>query len=482
MLGKKRGGKGPLLKHKSTEEKLSSINPKKQKKNDDESIESNSDIESEKSDIQKENKYDKKVPTTKKIENIDEKRARLAKALLSKIDSSQKEEDESEGESDSDNDDTEHLNKILQKKISAEASAKHVSYFSNDKFNPHEHSFIKAHKSSITSLDISSDNSFVITSSKDTRGILIDLNTNKKTLLPQFTQKALNCVALSTNNKTAYFGGKDKFIYQIDLTSHSIIQKIKAHNEAVTGILVDLNKEQFYSVGNDHLLKVWSSETNQSVQLETFYGHTAKVNTITTIPGDVTRIITSGMDNFINLWKVDSQSFLQYKYNEIYPVDCLAGLNGGVFISGDFNGKVAGWRTGKKKPVCEIEYAHGYQKNFEVKHTFFSGFDETKKGSDIEIGNPILSMGCIKYSDLIFTGSNKGSINLYKVSEEDKKNKLNVEKKNTIEIKNSGCVNSMKESRNGDFIVCGNGCDGKNGRWDWDYDSNIGISVIKLFQ
>ena len=163
-------------------------------------------------------------------------------------------------------------------------------------------------------------------------------------------------MALSTNNKTAYFGGKDKFIYQIDLTSHSIIQKIKAHNEAVTGILVDLNKEQFYSVGNDHLLKVWSSETNQSVQLETFYGHTAKVNTITTIPGDVTRIITSGMDNFINLWKVDSQSFLQYKYNEIYPVDCLAGLNGGVFLSGDFNGKVAGWRTGKKKPVCEIEY------------------------------------------------------------------------------------------------------------------------------
>ena len=59
---------------------------------------------------------------------------------------------------------------------------------------------------------------------------------------------------------------------------------------------------------------------------------------------------------------------------------------------------------------------------------------------------------------------------------------LNIEKKNTIEIKNSGCINSMKESRNGDFIVCGNGCDGKNGRWDWDYDSNIGISVIKLFQ
>ena len=64
---------------------------------------------------------------------------------------------------------------------------------------------------------------------------------------------------------------------------------------------MDLNKEQFYSVGNDHLLKVWSSETNQSVQLETFYGHTAKVNTITTIPGDVTRIITSGMDNFIKV-------------------------------------------------------------------------------------------------------------------------------------------------------------------------------------
>ena len=88
----------------------------------------------------------------------------------------------------------------------------------------------------------------------------------------------------------------------------------------------------------------------------------------------------------------------------------------------------------------------------------------------------------IKIGSSSLTHKTTGSINLYKVSEEDKKNKLNIEKKNTIEIKNSGCINSMKESRNGDFIVCGNGCDGKNGRWDWDYDSNIGISVIKLFQ
>ncbi len=62
---------------------------------------------------------------------------------------------------------------------------------------------------------------------------------------------------MKLDNKTIFFGGKDRNIYQIDLKSNNIIQKIKAHNECITRIKID-SKDQFYSVDNDHVLKVWS--------------------------------------------------------------------------------------------------------------------------------------------------------------------------------------------------------------------------------
>ena len=70
---------------------------------------------------------------------------------------------------------------------------------------------------------------------------------------------------MKPDNKTIFFCGKDRNIYQIDLKSNNIIQKIKTHNECVT-----TSKDQFYSVDNDHVLKVWSSDTSQSFLLELF--------------------------------------------------------------------------------------------------------------------------------------------------------------------------------------------------------------------
>ena len=83
MLGKKRGIKAPHLKHKSTKSKLSTLNQKSKKEDD--SIESNSDIESVKSEEEEQGHNTKTEFTSKKIENTDEMRSRLAKQLISKL-------------------------------------------------------------------------------------------------------------------------------------------------------------------------------------------------------------------------------------------------------------------------------------------------------------------------------------------------------------------------------------------------------------
>ena len=187
------------------------------------------------------------------------------------------------------------------------------------------------------------------------------------------------------------------------------------------------------------------------------------------------------MDNYVNLWKVDSQSFLQFKINDIYPVDCLTGINQNIFFTGDFNGNISCWKTNKKKPIKHINFSHGYFENFHLSHPFFFRFDkENLKGPLLKVGNPILSIGSILYSDLVFSGSLNGDINFYSFNEDD--NYSSFEKKINLQLKNKGCINVLKSNYNGDFIVAGNGKDNRMGRWFSDYNTKLGITIIKLFK
>ena len=318
-----------------------------------------------------------------------------------------------------------------------------------------------------------------MSASKDGRGILFDINTQKKILFPKFTSKALYCCSFSANEKTAFFAGKDHLIYQIDINSNQIIQKIKGHSDYVTGIEFDKTQDQFYSVGYDRVLKVWNTDTIPSIQLETFYGHTDKINCITNIPGETNKFITSALDGYINLWKIDAQSFLQFNINNMYPVDCITCLSNDIFFTGDFNGTIKAWKTNKKKCINKLEYAHGYQENFNINHKFFDLNNESN-GPLIEVGRPILSLESPPFSDMVISGSIIGEINFYKIDEGD--NGINIEKKNSLYIKNKGCINVIKYCPEGNYIAVGNGTDNKLGRWYKEYDTKLGITIIKLFE
>ena len=507
MLGKKRGaGRGKkTIVHKSTSEKLSSlkenhpsnndklskkdnnkkISKRKQKKEEEEEESIDSNMESaEESSSEDNNKNDENTLqnslNTNKLESYDEKKLRMAKMLLDKFDKDNKEEEEkSNSEENSEN----IVNKKIIEKYTKEMKNQKINFFAPNKdnqiFSPHETLFIKGHKSTITDLSISSTGDLILSSSKDGRGILFDINTQKKVLFPKFSSRALTCCSFAPDEKTVYFGGKDHFIYQLDLNSHTIIQNIKAHTESVTGIAFDKVKDQFYSIGNDKVLKVWNTDTTPSILLQPFYGHTNKINCITNIPGEINRYITTSLDGYINLWKVDSQSFLQFNVNSIYPIDCVTALTNELFFTGNFNGTIQAWRTNKKKSINKIEFAHGYQENFNISHPFFD-LNGKSKGPIVEVGNPILSLESPPFSDLLISGSTYGEINFYKVDENE--GLVDMELKNKICINNKGCLNVIKYCQGKKYIAVGNGTDNKFGRWNKEYDTKLGITIVKLFE
>jgi ribosomal RNA-processing protein 9 len=394
-------------------------------------------------------------------ENTDLKRLRLAKNMINKIEGELKEQGD-------DRDVDEYLNEEIKK----EEKDFHVEITQN--LNPRITAFRKGHKGAITDIDIASDNSFVLSVSKDTRAIKWDLISDKKILLPSFTQKPLLACAITSDSKFCFLAGKDKFIYQMDIHNEKIVNKYKAHNAPITGICFDDTKEQFYSCSSDNTLKVWATGVNNnSIMIETFYGHTDKVLAMDLMSGN--RLITCGFDKQINLWKVDSQSFLQFKYNELYTIDTLTALNNSCFLSGDSEGGIAVWRTNKKKPLFKLPACHGVQKQVNFEHRFFNT-EGVSFGETYNINNPILSLASVKNSDLVFSGSNDGKLNFYKYY----KDNYTIENINSIDLGLS-CVNSIKVSKTGDFLIATNSKEPRLGRWDVVPTAKNGISIVKLF-
>jgi len=463
-------------------------------------------------EVDDKNEKDTKLQKAK-AENTDEKRLRLAKKLINQIGDTIAKDPNVEKDLDMGLDDVEEVDEFLRDQIKKEKQEYFLELASLPNFNPVETSFFKGHLSAITSVDISSSSTMALTCAKDCRAIKWDLNTGKKSLLPQFTTKTLNSCIFTPDDNYGLFAGADKYIHQMDLRSEKVVQSFKAHNDTITGLIFDQNKDQFYSVSRDTTLKVWGvGTTKKSVLLETFYGHTDRINDIDIMSGylksenndivaKVNRLLTCGNDFNINLWKTDTQSYLQFKSpDNLYQIDQVKSLNNEYFLSGSYDGMISLWKTNKKKPVFKLSNAHGYEKNKVLNHSFFKNVcsddeDEStnfeashSSGPSINLSYPVLSLGCIKNSDLIFSGSSSGCLNFYKYNHVKKENSTPGKYKESniviikdIPLKNKGCVNAIKVNSTNQFLVLANGKDSRLGRWDSEPKAKNGISIVKLF-
>jgi len=402
-------------------------------------------------------------------ENNDEKRLRMAKNLISKIDE----------ENDNDDPNYKDTDNLILEKIKEERNEYVLDCTSS--LSPTEVYFSKGHLASITCLEITKDSKKVITGAKDCRAIKWDIETGKKVLFPSFMSKPILASALTNDSKYAFFAGKEKFIHQVDINNEKLVHSFKAHNDAITGIKFDPINEQFYTISKDLTLKVWAlGNLKNPVFLETFWGHTSRICDIDMITSN--RLVTCGFDKQVNLWKVDVQSFLQFKSPDSYSVDNIVSLSTDNFVTSSYEGNLFLWNIKKKKPIFKINNAHGFSKSFDFNErcglTGTDSFSEEKlyKKEKIDVPYPVLSLGTVKNSDLVFSGSHNGLINFYQLSKEKKNLQMFKQFKTRL-----GCINIMKIDKANDFMVIGYGKDSRLGRWETETKAKIGISIIKLF-
>jgi ribosomal RNA-processing protein 9 len=467
MLGRKRQlNKTNKMtpKSKKATEKITQIKRHKDRDEDIQSLSDNDNVRDDVSDNQIDN--DEFFDTR---ENADEKALRLGKKLIKNIE-------------DKGVDVNEYLNEEIKKE-----KQEHFIELSS-KLNPHETVYLKGHKNTITSIQLTDDSKTVYTTSKDCRVIKWDLETGKKELFPQFTKKSLLCSALAMNDKVGFFAGKDRHIYQVDLNNLKVINSFKAHNDCITGVIYDQGKDQIYSIAHDNTLKVWalSAGSGKAIAMHTFWGHTGKINDIDLM--SMNRLITCGSDNQVNLWKVDSQSFLQFKINETAVTDSIKAFSNDSYLTGTDDGSLSLWKTNKKKPIFKLSNSHGFKKQYNMLHPFFVNHEDyndimNNKETDIEsvhfdIPYPITTISCLRNSDVIMTGSNNGFLNFYKYSPNDD---TKIEQIKSLELQQKGFINGIKVDRKNEFIVIANGRDSRLGRWEVEEKAANGISIVRLF-
>ena len=419
---------------------------------------------------------------------VDEKRLKMAKKLIQTIGEKTKTDGEKEEQEERDD-----INDYITKEITKEKK-EHYFELIKDNFKIKEETFIKGHKASITSLALTADSKYALTTGKDSRAILWDINAGKKTLLTKFSNKPLNSCKLLLDDSLAIFGGNDKFLYLLDMKSFEIVSKVKAHANYINQIAFDTEAETVYSVSNDMTVKIWAGLANKHlIPLETFWGHTNKIYDIDFISKN--RLVSCGFDKNIMLWKIDAQSYLQFKNNEDSSIDHIRVLNNNHFVSGDYSGNLFLWKIDKKKPIFKLYNSHQYSKQFNFSKKFEESYhynyhvnnhnmlenvvekNETLKDDlQCQLPRPILSIECVRNSDLIISGSNNGVLNVYKYNKKE-----NLITPFVAQETRAGCVNDIKVNKNNEFVVVAHGKDGKFGRWDCSKKAKNGISVAKFY-
>jgi len=398
------------------------------------------------------------------IETPQEKRLRIAKEYITKI---ELEEKEKQQDKDIDKDAIAHR---LQQDVLEDAGR--LQKFIADTIVPDESAIkvLRGHQLSITCSVLSEDNKFIFSASKDGAIIKWDVSTlnkvgkiNGKSKSDTSKRKChvgkVLCLALSSDVKFLASGGQDQVIHIWNANTLEWLHTFKGHRKDIASLSFRKKSHQLFSSSNDKTIKVWS--LNEMAYVETLFGHEDAVLGIDSLFRDCA-VSCGGRDRSVRLWKIPEESQLVFQSTMGSSFDCVTMLNEDYFLTGGDDGSLSIFFVRKKKPITLRTNAH--------KKT-----EESGEGCCNETW--ITAVTSLPYTDLIATaGSCDGCIKLWRC-EKSFRAIMPIHS-----IKMPGFVNSLQFSSNGEFLVAGIGQEHRLGRWWRLKEAKNSICIIPLIK
>ncbi|KAI0564403.1 WD40/YVTN repeat-like containing protein [Gracilaria domingensis] len=431
----------------ATEQKSQGPSAKRKQPEKDEEIlsdEVDSDPEVDKSSVESSSESEHENET------VEEKRLRLARAYLRHVGVS-----EDAAASDGDDSNGEELgasNQMLrehalrdQAKSFAHIADRFSASISSIKINK-----CKGHVLSPTCVALCSlDDATAVSGGKDARLIVWDVETGKrrhvfKPTIDEAKKKNpvaakghvgnILAVAITDDGNTAVSGGRDGLIRVWDVRAGNLIQTLRGHRDAVTGLTFRSGSRQLFSASADRTVKIW--DINEMAYVETLFGHGGDVNAISSM--SMERALSCGRDGTLRLYKVVEGSQLVFRNANTISLDTVAMISEHRFVSGGDDGTVCLWQMNKKKPLSIIEHAHG---------------------SGLGCENWISAVSAFRNADLAVSGAGDGFLRFWKCEDVPK-----LQPVGSLEV-GPGFVNGIAIGHQNRILATAVGTEHRLGRW-----------------
>ena len=311
---------------------------------------------------------------------------------------------------------------------------------------------LRAHRLSVTCLVLGDDESTAFSGSKDGSIVKWDLRSGRRLRTMSRVRKGgdkmdghtgtVLALALSSDGKYLASGGTDRELCVWDAKACEVLYKLRGHRDTVTCLAFRKNTYTLYSGSADRTVKVW--DLTEGAYVESLFGHQSDILSIDSLLEE--RAVTSGLDKTCRMWKIPQQTQLLFKGPKA-AVDSVRLLNDDQWVTGSQDGSVMLWGKTKKKPLARRERAHG--------------------------GKWVTSVGTRIYTDLAASGSSDGALRLWRVGDDKK---LYVA--GTVPVK--GFINAICIANSGRFIALAVGQEHRLGRWETVRAARNGVYIVSL--
>ena len=294
-----------------------------------------------------------------------------------------------------------------------------------------------------------------------------------------------------------------------------------AHRSFVSSLSFRLGSSELFSASFDRTVKLF--DASSKAYIETLFGHTAEVQDVHCLYRN--RAVSVASDKTARLWKVVEESQLLFRIdtaavleqptdsrstsnpttgssNSYLSLDCCRLLDDDHFLTGGDDGSVALWNINKKRPMHVYTHAHGADAWSAHSHSYARYIDE-RFHRQLTVSyviascfngwlvDRIVSVAACPFSDVAFSGSSDGHINVYQCNtantahyhtlREPQKGGRRAALQLVNRIPCVGYVNSISCATSGRFLVAGVGQEHRTGRWTDNVKSaRNGIAIVDL--
>ncbi|KAF4671127.1 pre-rRNA processing protein [Perkinsus olseni] len=470
-------------------------------------------------------------------ETPDEKRVRLAKAYLAELDTARGKQEADDAQSTaSADDDEDDIDRMLNEELKVKSKRQRYKIAESLEVKEESITFTKGHKCSPTCVAMNGSEDKAYSGGMDCAIIQWDLATMKKLAIFPGNRNDFKCGGHFQKVSSVCTGGavghpellcsvgddKTLLLWDVRAPNKGCVQRLLGHQSGIASVVCSETSAQAagegmggaqmsYSGGKiftlgemDKALKVWHLDSVFSGRyVDSQYGHTNYGTCMDILQGD--RPVTGGADGTVRYWKVANDThmlFNVHKKEGYGSVDAVSLLDPEHILAGGQDGGLTLWATNSRRPVASVGGAHSARNpsrkddagdesddddddeddfNFTKAATAHPTMASDGQAEvDREVAPPwISSLASIRCSDVGFSGSNDGLINVWRTSAASK-GKMNLDLDRSIKLPiKGGWINQMAVGSTGRVLVAAVGRNHRLGRWDTK-PGRDGLAIVRL--